>query len=217
LALGLLESNFALGDFPRIQRGESLVIARKEVGEGRPAYLKAKKGGKDLMVYLNPERNGVVTARVVPGLHYVTSHGLGRYVGTSDRLQSFASILRNGFESPTPEDNVVLLTLNHKEEKWRAGYPVERNVYRSYMRKDNVQDRGEVMGDSLRVVLWSGFVGFNNSIVSVRGVGGVVVTAPGSDWRRRVEFYTRLYEDKQLLAPIELYDVHGRHERIGYW
>ncbi len=229
--LGLFESNFGLGDFPRIQMGESLAIARKEVEEGRPAYLKAKKGDRNLMVYLRPERSGVVTASVVPGLHYVTSHGLGRELGTSSRLDSFASILKKGFDSPTAEDNVFLLTDNHEEERWRTGYPVDHNAHDvSYMGNRNVQDRGEVVGDSLRIVLWSGFWGFNTAKINPTGIKGnvrvvwatpttdlegVVVTAPGSNWGKRVDFYKSLYEHQQLLAPIDLYNVNGDHERIG--
>lgn len=228
--LGFIESSLGLGDFPRIQGGESLAIAREEIKNGRPAYLKATKGGRNLMVYLKPEQDGVISASVVPGLHYVTSHGLGIHVGTSDRLESFASILRNGFISPAPENNVSLLTSNHEEEKWRSGYPVERYVLKSYMGRDNVQDRGEVIGDSLRLILWSGFSGFNNAKVSERGIGGdtrsvwrcpttdlegVIVTSPRSNWDKRVSFYENLYNEKQLLAPIDVYDLDGRHVRIG--
>lgn len=228
--LGFFEGNFGLHDFPKIESGEPLAVARQEIAEGRPAYLKATKGDRNLMVYLKPEREGVVTARVVPGLHYVTSHGLGIYVGHSDRLESFASILTNGFVSPAPGDNVVLLTSNYVDEKWQSGYPVENCASKDYMGKGNTQEKGEVKGDSLRIVLWSGFSGFNNAKVSKSGVGGdirpvwrcpttdlegVVVTAPGSNWGKRVDFYRSLYEHEQLLAPIDLYDVNGRHEHIG--
>lgn len=228
--LGFVESHLSIGNFPIIEQGESLRIARGEVAQGRPAYLKANKNSKDLMVYLNPEDGGVVTASVVPGLHYVNSHGLGRRLGTTDRLESFVGILKSGFTSPSAEHNVYMLTNNHLDERWKAGYPVGGDSYRSYMGRDNVQDRGWVIGDSLRVVLWSGFVGFNDSRVSERGIvgnirivwatpttdlEGVVVTAPGSDWDARISFYQRLYNENRLLAPIDVYDVRGNHIRIG--
>ncbi|HBD02327.1 MAG: hypothetical protein UX38_C0003G0047 [Microgenomates group bacterium GW2011_GWC1_46_16] len=229
--LSFFESGLG-GVFPAIERGKALEIARQEIAEGRPAYLKAKKDSQALMVYVEPRRDGLVWASVVPALHFVTSHGLGRHQGTTDRVESFAEILRQGFRSPTGENNALLLTPGYGEEKWKSGYPREKiNGYFGgwYMTKQNAQDRGANKGDSLRVVLWSGFYAENRVKVQKGGiqknstcvdgtsigyVEGVVVTAPGSDWRQRIEYYRNLYREQRLHAPLEIFDVQGQRVRV---
>lgn len=232
-ALGFWESVLDRREFPVIERGKALTIARKKIMEGRPAYLRASKDSQKLMVYLEPIKNGLVQASVVPALHFITSHGLGRQIGTSDRLESFAEILKRGFDSPTVEQNAYMLTSKYNLERWQTGYPYqsESELYGWPTRKQNSQDRGEVVGDSLRVVLWSGFYGYihessfeysketeQNTIAvwdtPVGYVEGVVVTSPGSNWGQRVEFYQKLHKDRNLIAPIDIYDVRGNRVRV---
>lgn len=209
---------------PKIDDVRGLVSARELVRQGKSAYLSGTKAGLQAMMLLMPSEGGLLTVSRVPALHFVTNRG------SSGRLDSFMHILRTGFSSFEGDDNAFLLTSGYVQESVEWGYPYDEKWRHAFMGPMNAavgeEDGFAVRGDSLRVVLWAGFVrgtyihenrletGFVPNTVHVRQtpvqyVEGVVVTAPGSDWSQRVAHYSSLYRKYGCIAPLALHGDGG--------
>lgn len=201
---------------PQIVGGNELTIARRTVIEGRQAFVRGRYDERDVMVSLEPT-DQAVDAFVTPALHFISGA-----VSGGNKLDDFIGIMQAGFVNTTMRPyNAYLLTSRYMEQ-------LRATVQGGYMGLISELSQPDLAGDSLRILLWSGFSAsyidplYHGDLrlgcvvrTAVDDLQGIALVAEGEDFDERVERYRGIYSQNKLIAPLYVVDAGGKTEMIS--